>query len=162
RAAVTAERSLLRALEAGCSAPVAAYAELESGAEPGPGPDTAPAATQVLRLRALAIRPDGTHVVEGEARVDLDLAADALSGPGSARSSPRTCSPAAPARSSQRPAPDALRRDALLPAPRRRARAGHAPSGAGRASRAPARGGGAHGRARPAHPPRPEHRRGAR
>lgn len=83
RAAVTAERSLLRALEAGCSAPVAAYAELESGAEPGPGPDTAPAATQVLRLRALAIRPDGTHVVEGEARVDLDLAADALSGPGS-------------------------------------------------------------------------------
>ncbi|MFJ6044724.1 hydroxymethylbilane synthase [Brachybacterium paraconglomeratum] len=83
RAAVTAERSLLRALEAGCSAPVAAYAELESGAEPRPGPDTAPAATQVLRLRALAIRPDGTHVVEGEARVDLDLAADALSGPGS-------------------------------------------------------------------------------
>ena len=75
RAAVTAERSLLRALEAGCSAPVAAYAELESSA------DTA--ATQVLRLRALAIRPDGTHVVEGEARVDLDLAADALSGPGS-------------------------------------------------------------------------------
>ena len=83
RAAVTAERSLLRALEAGCSAPVAAYAELESGAEPGPGPDTSPAAAQVLRLRALAIRPDGTHVVEGEARVDLDLAADALSGPGS-------------------------------------------------------------------------------
>ena len=75
RAAVTAERSLLRALEAGCSAPVAAYAELESGADP--------AAAQVLRLRALAIRPDGTHVVEGEARVDLDLAADALSGPGS-------------------------------------------------------------------------------
>lgn len=83
RAAVTAERSLLRALEAGCSAPVAAYAVLEPGAEPGPGPDTAPAATQVLHLRALAIRPDGTHVVEGEARVDLDLAADALSGPGS-------------------------------------------------------------------------------
>lgn len=75
RASVTAERSLLRALEAGCSAPVAAYAELE------PSADTA--AAQVLRLRALAIRPDGTHVVEGEARVDLDLAADALSGPGS-------------------------------------------------------------------------------
>ena len=75
RAAVTAERSLLRALEAGCSAPVAAYAELEPGMDP--------AAAQVLRLRALAIRPDGTHVVEGEARVDLDLAADALSGPGS-------------------------------------------------------------------------------
>ena len=69
RAAVTAERALLRALEAGCSAPVAAFAQLEE--------DT------VLRLRALAIRPDGSHVVEGEARVDLDLAADALSGPGS-------------------------------------------------------------------------------
>ena len=53
----------------------AAYAVLEPG--------TDPAAAQVLRLRALAIRPDGTHVVEGEARVDLDLAADALSGPGS-------------------------------------------------------------------------------
>ena len=75
RAAVTAERSLLRALEAGCSAPVAAFAELEEGTEP--------ASAQVLRLRALAIRPDGSHVVEGEARVDLDLAADALSGPGS-------------------------------------------------------------------------------
>ena len=75
RAAVTAERSLLRALEAGCSAPVAAYAELEPGMDPS--------AAQVLRQRALAIRPDGTHVVEGEARVDLDLAADALSGPGS-------------------------------------------------------------------------------
>jgi len=69
RAAVTAERALLRALEAGCSAPVAAFAQLEE--------DT------VLRLRALAIRPDGSHVVEGEARVDLDLAGDALSGPGS-------------------------------------------------------------------------------
>src|SRR5690606_34735412 len=75
RAAVTAERSLLRALEAGCSAPVAAFAELEEGTEP--------ASARVLRLRALAIRPDGSHVVEGEARVDLDLAADALSGPGS-------------------------------------------------------------------------------
>src|SRR5699024_4414399 len=42
RAAVTAERSLLRALEAGCSAPVAAYAVLE------PSADTA--AAQVLRL----------------------------------------------------------------------------------------------------------------
>ena len=35
----------------------------------------------MLRLRALAIRTDGSHVVEGEARVALDLAADALSGP---------------------------------------------------------------------------------
>lgn len=69
RAAVTAERSLLRTLEAGCSAPVAAYAQL---AEDG-----------VLRLRGLAIRPDGSHVVEGEARVALDLDQDALAGPDS-------------------------------------------------------------------------------
>ena len=67
RAAVIAERTLLSTLEAGCSAPVAAYAELE-------GED-------VLRLRALAIRPDGSHVVEGEARVVLDLEADVLTGP---------------------------------------------------------------------------------
>ena len=79
RAAVTAERMLLRTLEAGCSAPVAAYAEIEA-----PGAATAegePAGGGVLRLRALAIRTDGSHVVEGEARVALDLAADALSGP---------------------------------------------------------------------------------
>jgi hydroxymethylbilane synthase len=72
RAAVSAERALLRTLEAGCSAPVAAYAEME-GAGSG----------DVLRLRALAIRPDGSHVVEGEARVALDLAEDLLSGAGS-------------------------------------------------------------------------------
>ena len=77
RAAVTAERSLLRALEAGCSAPVAAYAQLEEAAELASG------GARVLRLRALAIRPDGSHVVEGEARVALDLAEDALSGPDS-------------------------------------------------------------------------------
>ena len=79
RAAVTAERMLLRTLEAGCSAPVAAYAEIEA-----PGAATAegePAGGGVLRLRALAIRTDGSHVVEGEARVALDLSADALSGP---------------------------------------------------------------------------------
>ena len=79
RAAVTAERTLLRALEAGCSAPVAAYAELESPEERG----SDPAAPVVLRLRALAIRTDGSHVVEGEARVMLDLSSDAVSGPGS-------------------------------------------------------------------------------
>ncbi|MGP9538454.1 hydroxymethylbilane synthase [Brachybacterium sp. AOP43-C2-M15] len=69
RAAVTAERTLLRELEAGCSAPVAAYAELVEGG--------------VLHLRALAIRTDGSEVVEGEARVALDLGDDAIAGPGS-------------------------------------------------------------------------------
>lgn len=78
RAAVTAERALLRTLEAGCSAPVAAYAELElaDSGEDGDGP----ARSHVLRLRGLAIRPDGSHVVEGEARVVLDLDQDQLSG----------------------------------------------------------------------------------
>lgn len=68
RAAVTAERALLRTLEAGCSAPVAAYAEITDGE---------------LSLRALAIRPDGSHVVEGTARVGFDLAEDDASGTGS-------------------------------------------------------------------------------
>ncbi|MFC0675661.1 hydroxymethylbilane synthase [Brachybacterium hainanense] len=68
RAAVTAERALLRSLEAGCSAPVAAFAEVRAGR---------------LRLRALAIRPDGGHAVEGEASAPLDLASDALSDPAS-------------------------------------------------------------------------------
>ncbi|MGO2607656.1 MAG: hydroxymethylbilane synthase [Brachybacterium tyrofermentans] len=65
RAAVTAERALLRTLEAGCSAPVAAYAEIADGE---------------LALRALAIRPDGSHVVEGTARVGFDLVEDDASG----------------------------------------------------------------------------------
>lgn len=68
RAAVSAERALLRTLEAGCSAPVAAYAEIADGE---------------LSLRALAIRPDGSHVVEGTARVGFDLAEDDASGPSS-------------------------------------------------------------------------------
>lgn len=68
RAAVSAERALLRTLEAGCSAPVAAFAQLEDGS---------------LRLRALAIRPDGTRVVESERSVAFDLAVDAASGEGS-------------------------------------------------------------------------------
>ncbi|MFC7456952.1 hydroxymethylbilane synthase [Brachybacterium sp. GCM10030267] len=71
RAAITAERALLGSLEAGCSAPVAAFAEVTGSS---------------LRLRALAIRPDGSHVVEGEAvgalgdpaRLGEDLAADLL------------------------------------------------------------------------------------
>ncbi|WP_193106919.1 hydroxymethylbilane synthase [Brachybacterium sp. FME24] len=65
RAAVTAERALLRTLEAGCSAPVAAFAEIDGGE---------------LSLRALAIRTDGSHVVEGTARVAFDLADDDASG----------------------------------------------------------------------------------
>lgn len=63
RAAVTAERALLRTLEAGCSAPVAAYAQVEAGS---------------LRLRALTIRPDGTRVVEGEMSVPMPVSDQAV------------------------------------------------------------------------------------
>ena len=86
RAAISAERALLRTLEAGCSAPVAAFAQLEdhegAGGEgrEGAGGEERGA---VLHLRALAIRIDGSRVVEGQARVALDLAEDRLSGPGS-------------------------------------------------------------------------------
>src|SRR5699024_12481230 len=77
---------LLRTLEAGCSAPVAAFAQLEdhegAGGEgrEGAGGEERGA---VLHLRALAIRTDGSRVVEGQARVALDLTQDRLSGPGS-------------------------------------------------------------------------------
>jgi hydroxymethylbilane synthase len=50
RAAVVAERSLLAALEAGCSAPIGALAEVEDGPEP------------VVHLRAVLARPDGSLV----------------------------------------------------------------------------------------------------
>lgn len=60
RAAVIAERTLLRALEAGCSAPVGALGTLEAG---------------TLRLRALAVSPDGTRVIDGDMTSALDAEA---------------------------------------------------------------------------------------
>jgi hydroxymethylbilane synthase len=54
RACVVAERSALRALEAGCSAPVAAYAELAEGED---GPE--------LFLRASVTALDGSDAVRG-------------------------------------------------------------------------------------------------
>lgn len=60
RAAVTAERAVLRRLEAGCSAPVAAYGQI------GPDGD--------LHLRALAIGPDGSEVVSGSLTGDAGAA----------------------------------------------------------------------------------------
>lgn len=69
RAAVTAERALLRALEAGCAAPVAAYAQVDDG--PGRADDAAASdgsqASASLVLQALAISPDGRTVVDGSA-----------------------------------------------------------------------------------------------
>lgn len=80
RAAVTAERALLRTLEAGCSAPVAALGEITAAprgaitaAPHGDGEHPVGAA---LRLRALAIMPDGSRSFPGELRAPIDLAAD--------------------------------------------------------------------------------------
>ena len=50
RAAVVAERALLAALEAGCSAPIGALAEVEDGPAP------------TVHLRAVLARPDGSLV----------------------------------------------------------------------------------------------------
>lgn len=52
RAAVTAERSLLRELEAGCSAPIGALADIAEGDD---GPE--------LWIRAVVAAPDGSHLV---------------------------------------------------------------------------------------------------
>src|SRR5699024_12335773 len=79
-------RASLRTHEACCSSPCAAFAQLEdhegAGGEglEGAGGEERGA---VLHLRALAIRIDGSRVVEGQARVELDLTQDRLSGPGS-------------------------------------------------------------------------------
>jgi hydroxymethylbilane synthase len=75
RAAVTAERALLAALEAGCSAPVAALAEL---AEADDGEE--------IYLRGAVISPDGAHAVRlsrtgtpaDAAEIGRALAADLL------------------------------------------------------------------------------------
>ncbi len=75
RAAVLAERSTLAALEAGCTAPVAAYAELAEGED---GPE--------LYLRGSVTAVDGSDGVRGSAtgpvgdagRLGRELAADLL------------------------------------------------------------------------------------
>jgi hydroxymethylbilane synthase len=71
RAATTAERSLLAELQAGCSAPVGAYAE----------------GTDVLRLRGLVVAADGGRALRGSAsgtlaqadQIGRQVAADLLS-----------------------------------------------------------------------------------
>src|SRR5699024_1267225 len=67
RAAVAAERALLRTLEACCSAPVAAFAHIEDGA---------------LRLRALTILPAGTRVGESESPAPFERTGGAAAGGG--------------------------------------------------------------------------------
>ncbi len=75
RSAVTAERTLLAALEAGCTAPVGAYAEAAEGDD-----------GLELYLRAVAVSPDGTVSIRKSATGPLtsaeqlgrDLAAELL------------------------------------------------------------------------------------
>ena len=57
RQAVTAERALLRALEAGCSAPIGALAEIAEGDD---GPE--------IWIRGVVAAPDGSHLVRLSAR----------------------------------------------------------------------------------------------
>ena len=80
RAAVDAERAVLAALEAGCSAPIGALAEVVEG-EDG----------DELWLRAVALSPDGALV--GAA---VGAPARPTTPPASAPGSPRSCSPTAP------------------------------------------------------------------
>jgi hydroxymethylbilane synthase len=61
RAAVTAERALLATLEAGCSAPVAAYAVVAEG-EPS-GSRAEGDVVQEIHLRGAVISPDGTRAL---------------------------------------------------------------------------------------------------
>ncbi|MDG4794133.1 hydroxymethylbilane synthase [Micromonospora sp. WMMD1082] len=59
RAAVTAERAMLATLEAGCSAPVAAYAVVAEGEPTGSGAEGD--VVQEIYLRGAVISPDGTR-----------------------------------------------------------------------------------------------------
>lgn len=92
RAAVTAERALLATLEAGCSAPVAAYAVVAEGEPTGDEGD----AVEEIYLRGAVISPDGTRDIRlsrtgtpadaaeiGKALATelLDLGADSILGP---------------------------------------------------------------------------------
>jgi hydroxymethylbilane synthase len=83
-AAVTAERSLLEALEAGCSAPIGAYAALRAGGSGG-GVPPGNSATR-LRMQAAVMSPDGSRMLRahgdaaaaGAWQLGRDLAAELL------------------------------------------------------------------------------------
>ena len=82
-AAVTAERSLLEALEAGCSAPIGAYAAVTAAGGSG---GVAPGKHWQLRMQAAVISPDGSRVLRahggvpaaGAWQLGRDLAAELL------------------------------------------------------------------------------------
>ncbi|MDM4720949.1 hydroxymethylbilane synthase [Micromonospora sp. WMMA1363] len=84
RAAVVAERALLATLEAGCSAPVAAYAELAEG-DAGEeiylrGAVTSPDGTRDLRLSRTGTPADVVEIGKALAADLLDLGADSILG----------------------------------------------------------------------------------
>ncbi|MEV4810633.1 hydroxymethylbilane synthase [Micromonospora avicenniae] len=84
RAAVTAERALLATLEAGCSAPVAAYAELAEG-DAGEeiylrGAVISPDGTREIRLSRTGTPADAAEIGKALAAELLDLGADTILG----------------------------------------------------------------------------------
>ena len=83
RAATTAERTFLRELGAGCTAPVAAHAEVHEPGEPSHKLSRGNTGEFSVRLRGLVLSPDGRDIVrvEGEGasgEVGVQLARDAL------------------------------------------------------------------------------------
>lgn len=84
RAAVTAERAFLATLEAGCSAPVAAYAELAEGDNGDEiylrGAVISPDGTRDLRLSRTGTPADAAEIGKALAAELLDLGADSILG----------------------------------------------------------------------------------
>ncbi|MFI7021418.1 hydroxymethylbilane synthase [Micromonospora sp. NPDC049900] len=85
RAAVVAERAVLATLEAGCSAPVAAYAELAEG-ETGEeiylrGAVISPDGTRDIRLSRTGTPAEAAEIGKALAAELLDLGADSILGP---------------------------------------------------------------------------------
>jgi hydroxymethylbilane synthase len=84
RAAVTAERAFLATLEAGCSAPVAAYAELAEGEDGDEiylrGAVVSPDGSRELRLSRTGTPADAAEIGKALAAELLDLGADTLFG----------------------------------------------------------------------------------
>ncbi|MFC4104609.1 hydroxymethylbilane synthase [Micromonospora zhanjiangensis] len=85
RAAVTAERALLATLEAGCSAPVAAYAELAEGDDREEiylrGAVISPDGSRDIRLSRTGTPADAAEIGKALAAELLELGADSILGP---------------------------------------------------------------------------------
>lgn len=85
RAAVTAERAMLATLEAGCSAPVAAFAEVAEGDDGEEiylrGAVISPDGARDLRLSRTGTPADAAEIGKALAAELLDLGADSILGP---------------------------------------------------------------------------------